>query len=350
VDAELDCRDLGAIASCRAEPAAPSAGAFCDLPCSGDTSCALTSSNLECQSGVCRTRTASTESAALGSASGLGGAWWCLDQPVSDPSFTPGRVAGFVAPVAEWSSRTPLAGRRGLTATLCPVEDPSCSQPLAAPYVVSDGMLDGVPLPAGSAGVPVPEGFDGFIRFEVASPPDTAEAEQYIPVAYYLGGPISGGLSQGPPLLLLQRRIFSIILQQSFPAADPQSVQARGLMVSVHDCDLAPVQDARIELQIMGREPEDVLPFSLPASRIPVAQPPNEPLYAAAGGAGYFNVPAGFVTLRAYRRGEEQYIGTVQLGVVQGQISVGAIRPDYFRDASLAPRDLADTGAEGAGQ
>lgn len=268
---------------------------------------------------------------------GLPDPWWCLDEtPPPLPPAQPGKVVGFVLPVVEWGTKLPLAGRN-LQATLCSVTDYTCTPPLAMPYMVQDGLLGQTQLPPGAAGVPVPEGFDGFVKFEVLPPtPNTPPEDLFVPDTYYMGGTVIGD-TQGAPLLMIQRRQIQTIITQSFQGVDVGAAQSLGVVAfNVYDCDGNPAADARVDIRVQGREPEGVIPFQLPASRIPLAQVPGEPLFTApSGGGGFLNVPAGTVSLSAYRR-DNVLIGVFELGSVPGEISVGSIRPAYVRDANIA--------------
>lgn len=264
--------------------------------------------------------------------------WWCLDQqPPPLPLPRPNQLVGFVLPAVDWSTRAPLAGK-GLTATLCPGQDFSCASPLAPPYYVREGSLGPVPLPPIVAGVPVPEGFDGFIRFDVQLDPSMPDPLQYVSETYYLGGVISGDMTTGGPIIMVQRGLRQQIIKQSFPQVDANSsLNLAVLAFGVYDCNGDPVSDARIEINVGGSSPEGALPFQLPASRIPIAQRPGQDLYTDTSGlAGFLNVPPGSVQLTAYQRGDAaRVIGRVELGAVAGQISVGSIRPAYVLDANL---------------
>ncbi|MEO8183356.1 MAG: hypothetical protein ABI895_31365 [Deltaproteobacteria bacterium] len=281
-----------------------------------------------------------------GSGDGPGdpGPWWCLDQPVRDPDFTPMKPAALVLPVLEWSTRQPLIDQ-GLTATLCPTGDPSCARPLSQAIPIRAGTLGGaVQLPPGAAGVPVFEGFDGFIKFDVVPDPAQVAAggppdpeQQFVSDYYYLNGIIAGGVSQGPPILMFQRRFRSVILAQSFPTVvDQTGVIAKGaLAFGVYDCNGQPVNDAKVVLTSGGQPAPDVIPFRLPASRIPDAQPIDQDLYTqSSGAAGFLNVPIGFVAVTAYQR-DGTYIGKLQLGSVGGQLTIGSVRPDFARKADI---------------
>jgi hypothetical protein len=243
---------------------------------------------------------------------------------------------GFVLPIVEWDSRNPLAGR-GLTATLCPVAQFTCENPLAPPFVVQEGVLGTLPLPLSTAGVPVPEGFDGFVKFDVLAPPDVTNDQQFVPVSYYLGGPISGDISQGPPILMTQRGLLDAMRQQAFADIDADTLQRFGLLqLGVYGCNGTPVNDARIELVAGGQAPSSLVPYQLPASRIPIAVPPDQPLYTGTSGlVGYWGVPAGAVQARAYRRGDTAPFATAELGSVPGQMSQASIRPPYLNDANV---------------
>ncbi|HEU4577827.1 MAG TPA: hypothetical protein VFS67_06215 [Polyangiaceae bacterium] len=195
------------------------------------------------------------------------------------------------------------------------------------------------------------EGFDGFIKFDV-EPQDGAplsEDDRYVSDFLYLNGIIAGSISQGPPILMFQRRFRSTIVSAAFPQADTASVINQGAVAfGVYDCNGKPVNDARVELSLQGQPVPQALPFRLPASRIPEAQNPEQPLYTqASGSAGFLNVPPGFVVVTAYRR-DETRIGQVQLGSVGGQLTIGTVRPDYMRKADItAATPLAMDGAGG---
>jgi hypothetical protein len=349
VDTALDCSDLGASVSCRGDAASSNEGPYCDLPCTDDDSCQAVGSQLECRSGFCR----GIPSTSAGALSTAGGAWWCLDQeppplqaprPASDPVM-------FVLPVVEWGSLAPLRGG-GLTATLCAAVDFTCRQPLFPPYVVGEGSVGATALASGFTSVPVPEGFDGFIKFEIESAPDTPEELQFMPFAYYLSGPVMGDVTQVPPLLMVQRRMFDSVLEQSFPGIDAEASRALGSVdVSVYDCNGEPVSNARVELNIAGQSVLDLIPFQLPASGIPIMAPPDQPLYTSTSGRiGYFNAALGAVQLRAYRRGDTEPFGSVELGSVAEQFSGSMIRPRYFTDAHIPspPGNSFDSTAGGA--
>jgi hypothetical protein len=267
--------------------------------------------------------------------------WACLDQePPMLPNPRPGAFVGFIQPVVEWSTLTPLAGR-GLQASLCRIFDLECRMPILPPYMIQDGMVGEMPLPpaaAGFAGVVMPEGFSGFIKFEVVpAQPDTPEAGRYVPSQYYLAGSVSGNLSVGPPVIMFQQGVRAQIVQSSFPGTDPLSVlNNAAIAFGVYDCNGKPVSDARIELNVGGVSPPNVIPFQLPASRIPVAQPRDQPLYTGGSGiAGFLNVPPGTVQVRAFRRNDDQQFGAVELGAVAGQLTIGPVRPDYLKGANL---------------
>jgi hypothetical protein len=255
-------------------------------------------------------------------------------QPLPTPGNAP---VGFVQPVVDWFTRAPLAGR-GLQATLCSTLDPPCAKPLATPYMVQDRMLGMAMLPPGAAGVPMLEGFDGFIKFDVITPPDTPTDNQFVSEAYYLTQPVSGAVSSGPPVLMVTKGLRSSIAQNSFNNLDPNTVATNGIVVSgIYDCKGNPVTNARVEITLNGQPAAGVVPFLLPASRIPNAQPMDQPLYttANAGIAGFLNVPPGTVKVLAYRADDTTPFGEVQLGSVPGQITVGPVRPAYLNSANL---------------
>lgn len=264
--------------------------------------------------------------------------WWCLDQvPDELPPPRPQQVVGFALPVVEWGTRAPLAGL-GLIASLCPGADFACTSPLnPMPIPVAAGSFGPVTLPLGVGAVPVPEGFDGFIKFDVATPAGTPDPATFISDNYYLGGTISGDMTQGQPILMIQKGLRQTIVQQSFPEVDAAASQNFGVLAfGVYDCDGKTVPDARIEINVAGRTPAGAIPFQLPNSRIPIAQQPGSPLYTGTSGlAGFLNVPPGTVQLTAYRRDSTDAIGSVQLGSVAGQLSIAPIRPSYVLDADI---------------
>jgi hypothetical protein len=227
-------------------------------------------------------------------------------------------------------------GGRGLTATLCPGTLFECATPLAPPYVVQDGVLGTVALPPGVAGIPVPEGFDGFIQLTVSGFAAGSD-DSYVPVDYYLGGPISESISFGQPVVMFTRRNLQTAIEQSFAGADPSLVTEGGAVVlGVFDCNSQPVADARVEISLGGGAAEGMQSFLMPPSRIPVAPPAGEPLRTGASGVvGYLGVPPGTVQLRAYRPGEAQPFATSELGAVPGEFSVAALRPGYLSSADL---------------
>jgi len=204
--------------------------------------------------------------------------------------------------------------------------------------MVQDRMLGMAMLPPGAAGVPMLEGFDGFIKFDVITPPDTPTDNQFVSEAYYLTQPVSGAVSSGPPVLMVTKGLRSSIAQNSFNNLDPNTVATNGIVVSgIYDCKGNPVTNARVEITLNGQPAAGVVPFLLPASRIPNAQPMDQPLYttANAGIAGFLNVPPGTVKVLAYRADDTTPFGEVQLGSVPGQITVGPVRPAYLNSANL---------------
>lgn len=267
------------------------------------------------------------------------GPWWCVNQPPQELPPPQARLVAFVLPAIDWGTRAPMAGN-GLTASLCTVLNYACPVPLADPYAVQAGRLENIPIPPPAAGVPVPEGFDGFIKFDVNVPPGTPEAQRYVPETYYLGGAISGETTLGAPILMIQRGQRETIVRQSFSNVDPAIPIGLGsLAFGVYDCNGDPVLGARVEIRMEGEAPAGVLPFQLPASRIPVQQPANQDLTTdpASGLAGYLSVPGGTVQLTAYRTDipSGDMIGRIEIGSVPGELSVGSIRPPYARDANL---------------
>ena len=268
--------------------------------------------------------------------SGIGAGWWCMDRepPMLREPKPPTQPVGFVMPVVEWGALTPMAGR-GLQTSLCLVTDFRCQNPLIPVYTVTDGPFANMPLPAGAAGFPVIEGFNGFLKFQVQTMPGTPDPDQYVPQTYYLGGPVSGDVTRGPPILMVKNRDRDTIFQQSFRGmVDASIVQTTGaVVVNVGDCDGNPVNNARVEINIKN----DLIPFQLPASRIPIAQPPNGDGSVGtgpSGAVGYLKVPEGAVQVRAFRSDMTE-IGSAQLGVEPGEISVVSIRPPYLNDANV---------------
>jgi hypothetical protein len=199
-------------------------------------------------------------------------------------------------------------------------------------------MLGNTPLPLGAAGVPMLEGFDGFIKFDVVPDAPVAPDQEFAPENYYLAGAASGDLSQGPPVLMVTNGLRSSIVQSSFTGVDPMSVANNGIVVSgIYDCKGSPVAGARVEITVNGQPANGAVPFLLPGSRIPIAQPTDKPLYttATAAIAGFLNVPPGTVRVLAYRGDDTEPFGEVQVGSVAGQITVGPVRPAYLNSANL---------------
>lgn len=264
--------------------------------------------------------------------------WWCLGQePSALPAPRRDTLVGFVLPVVEWSTQQPLAGR-GLTARLCPAIDFSCTTPLFPPYAIRDATLNGMPLPLGAAGIPVPEGFGGFLRFDVEVSPAAPPADDFMPTSYFLAGVVSGDISVGPPVTLIRRGEFGMMLDQSFPGLTAGPFVSSSVTASVRDCNGQPVVGARVEVSRSGASLDGVVPFQLPPSGILVAQPLDEPLLTGDTGAvGYVNVPAGAMQLLAFRPGDSEPFARAELGVVPGQNSLIALRPVSLTGASLTP-------------
>jgi hypothetical protein len=108
------------------------------------------------------------------------------------------------------------------------------------------------------------------------------------------------------------------------------------VVVGVYDCSGKPVADARVELTTGGQPVPNAIPFQIPASRIPDAQPMGEDLYTQSSGVvGFLNVPSGFVALTAFQR-DGTRIGRVQLGALPGVLTIGSVRPDSSRNADLS--------------
>src|SRR5262249_47998155 len=150
----------------------------------------------------------------------------------------------------EWSRRTPLMDN-GLTATLCGTGDVGCTRPLSPrPIPIRTGSLGAtVQLPPGAAGIPVVEGFDGFIKFDVTPDVPIPDDQQFVSTLFYLNGVIAGPISQGPAILMFQKQFRQNILQASFPSVDFNTVVNQGVVVvGVYDCNSKPVEDARVEL------------------------------------------------------------------------------------------------------
>jgi hypothetical protein len=262
--------------------------------------------------------------------------WACLDKtpPVLPAPRPPTQPVGFVIPVLEWGTLASLAGQ-GLTAAYCTNTDFSCKTPLTQ-YTTRAGYIGDQPLPpeaAGAAGLPIFEGFDGFIKFTVTLPTGSPASAEYVPVTYGLGGRVSGDVTQGPLVLMLDRGTLANVLGQSFPNVDLTAAAGLGVVVvGAFDCNGAPVNNARIEINKTG-----VIPFVLPASRIPIAQSPDEPLFTGTAGlAGYLNVPLGAVQVSAFRGNDTVPVGVGQFGSVAGEISAFALRPPYLNDANVS--------------
>jgi hypothetical protein len=261
--------------------------------------------------------------------------WACLDQrpPVLPAPRPPTQPVGFVIPVLEWGSLASLAGQ-GLTAAYCTNADFKCASPLGQ-YVTRAGFIGTQPLPpeaAGAAGLPIFEGFDGFIKFTVDLQPNSPAGSAFVPESYYLGGRISGDVTQGPVLLMLSQGTLSNVVAQSFPNIDVAAAGMLGIVVvGAFDCTGSPVNNARIEINQTG-----VIPFVLPASRIPIVQSPDKPLYTGTAGlAGYLNVPLGAVQVSAYRGDDTTPMGVGQFGSVAGEISFYGLRPAFLNDANV---------------
>jgi hypothetical protein len=269
--------------------------------------------------------------------------WSCLDLPAPTlpPARPPTMPVAFVLPVVEWGALQPLAGL-GLTSYLCLNTQFNCTTQPFPPYTTVAGSLGGNPLPAGATGIPVYEGFDGFVKFDVGPPgvPDGAPDDlHFVPLSYYLGGSISGDVTQGPPLLMIRKGDLKTVVGQL--RVNPDTTQTAGtLIVGAYDCDGAPVSDARIEI---NAPTNGLVKFQLPLSRIPFVQPEGQPLYTGSSGiAGYLNVTPGAVHVDVFRRGDTTPFGTGDVGVVAGQITIGPMRPAFLNDANLAGARIAD--------
>lgn len=275
--------------------------------------------------------------------------WGCLEVPPPPPPAdapAPGTPALYGLPVVEWSVRTPLTGR-GLTAQLCGIALGNCQPAVSEPAVLVPSSVNGMPLPnlpAELAPVPAAVGFDGFIRFTVTED-NVPPAQAYLPVAYYLGGPIaSTSTITDLAILMVRGSVLDTVIRESFEqggqSADLEAMvdrAGRGLVVlRAIDCRGQPAQD--VYFRITNRD--DVIPFLLPTSRLPrAARPPYEnPVYTdELGTAGFANVRPGNIVVEAYRRDDPEPFGTADLGAQGGQISVTVIRPRYFNTASLVP-------------
>lgn len=270
--------------------------------------------------------------------------WWCMGQAPAPLPPPQGRTVGFVQPVFDWGSRVPLAGT-GLQATLCSSFDLPCAMPLAPPQIIRPGMIGPVPFPpeipaaaaAIAGGVAVVEGFDGYIKFTVERPTASA-ADQFIPNAYYLGGEVSGPITTGGPIFMLTNRLRDMVLQNSFSGTPVTVTEQRGMVaVSTYDCNGNVVRGGRVEIEVAGVRPEGILPFQVPASRVPLSQPQDQPLTTSVAGiAGFLNVPPGTVEVIAYRPGTDDRFGSIELGSVAGQLTLGPILPEYRQDASVS--------------
>jgi hypothetical protein len=271
--------------------------------------------------------------------------WSCLDTPppMLGMPRPPTEPVAFVLPVVEWGTLGPLAGQ-GLTSFLCSVTQFECPMPSFPPYPTVAGSLGGNPLPPGATGIPVYEGFDGFVKFDVVGPPGVPDGApddfHFVPLTYYLGGTVSGDVTQGPPLLMIRKGDFKAVIRQTF-RIDPATTQGSGtLIVGAYDCDGAPVTDARVEI---NAPPTNIARFQLPLARIPFAQPSGQPLYTGSSGlVGFANVPPGAVHIDVYRRGDTTPFGQGDVGVVADQISVGPMRPAFLNDANLSGARIAD--------
>ncbi len=273
--------------------------------------------------------------------------WWCLDTAPGDlPDVRQNQFVGFVLPAVDWNTSAPLAGN-GLVATLCGGIDPACSQPLNTTPIEALTALGAQALPPGAAGLPLPEGFRGVIKFDVRRD-GRPENEQYITTRYHMGGAAlvdparqPDGIMRGAPILMLQRGLAETTVRESFPltGTPEQTLSLAALAFGVYDCNGDVVPNARIEIKQGGVTPTGLLPFQLPASFIPVTFQPDTPLVTdVSGQVGYLNVPTGSVQLTAYQTlstGQERIIGRAEMGAVGGQFSVGVIRPAYFLDADV---------------
>lgn len=272
--------------------------------------------------------------------------WGCLEVPPPSLPVPSGAPAAYALPVVEWAARTPLTGQ-GLTSVPCLVTPNTCVPPAGMPYKPEPGMLAGMPapqLPMPLAAIPLREGFDGFLKFTVDEP-GIPETQAYLPLAYYLGGPLVGQATVTDlAILMIRRNVLDSVIRESFERVGLDNAMEatvdrtnRGLVVlRAIDCQGAEARDVYFTINREG-----VIPFQLPVSRLPLAGVPpyTEPVYTDdLGTAGFANVLPGNVRVEAYRRGFDEPFGVGDLGVVAGQISVTVIRPRYFNTAALAQR------------
>lgn len=274
-------------------------------------------------------------------------AWECLTQPPPNLTQPSGAVAAYALPVVEWLNRLPLTGI-GLTVTPCPSALSDCRMPAGMPYQPQPEMLGGMPveIPMPLAPIPLREGFDGFLKFEVMEATQNPDGP-YLPLAYYLGGPIASQVTINPlAILMIRRGTLDTVIRESFERAmvaenaDTMVDRVgRGLVVlRAINCLGQPVAGARFTINREG------IPFTLPASRLPIASPPpygtpptTEPADPNTGAAGFANVVPGTTEVQGFIGDNPVPFGTAEIGVVGGQITVAVIKPAYFNTAAVAP-------------
>jgi hypothetical protein len=157
-------------------------------------------------------------------------------------------------------------------------------------------------------------------------------------VSHFLGGRVFGDVTVTSPLLMLQRGALDALRRSAFPDVEADTLQRFGMLqLGAYDCFGESVEDARIELFDGRQALSGVVPYLVPASRIPIRVPTDQPVYTGASGlVGYWGVPAGALQARAYRRGESEPFASAELGSLPGQMSQASLRPRYLKDVNVS--------------
>ncbi|HEU4405532.1 MAG TPA: hypothetical protein VFS43_09600 [Polyangiaceae bacterium] len=225
------------------------------------------------------------------------GPWACLGR-VEIPRPT-GAMVPFELQVRDIASNLGLAGA---TARLCGRNDSTCSAPFSTPQTADgEGYLSWT----------VPDSFDGYAEVSLAG---YANSLYYPQVSYIRRG--AGG--RGPYVSLGTPATLEGLAVANGASRDPA---AGDVLLYVVDCDGRPAAGVRFET-------ESVLPNTLPfylVNRVPLGTATSTD--AVVGGGGYVNLPARFVSFRAYVVETGQTITNVSVLVRPGHVSFAVAEP-----------------------